>query len=451
MTYRPESVNDTIVACATADGAGAVAIVRLSGPKSIEIANVMAPSVKPRSSHKLGRASVQKQSGEVIDDGMVVHMVSPRSYTGQDCVEFHLHGSKAVVQAVIEESKTLGARLAGPGEFTLRAFLNGRLDLAQAEAVGDLIASQSDAQRETATRQLEGGLSRQIKHLQSDLEGMLADMRAALDFPEYPTGDGLLPGHREIVDNTTGEVKKLLKNKRLDISKGRRICLCGAPNVGKSSLLNRWVGDKRVLVDDTPGTTRDPIEVEFLDGLVRWSVIDTAGIRDGAEGLERQGIDMTRERAAAADLVLWLMAADEPVLPQQDMKAMVVATKSDLLAEADRTKVEGLVEEAGLPFAGWISNKTGLGVDELRDRITAEFNTPIGAEQNVVVKQRHVLALEDTLSAMARLEEALAAGMSLDVLSYELEDAVRSLGSILGHDVDTALLDRIFSEFCIGK
>ena len=451
MSYRPESVNDTIVACATADGAGAVAIVRLSGPQAIEISKKLAPSSKPRASHRLGRATVQKPCGAVLDDAMVVHMVGPRSYTGQDSVEFHLHGSKAIVQAVIAEAKKLGARLAGPGEFTLRAFLNGRLDLAQAEAVGDLIASQSDAQRETATRQLEGGLSRQIQHLQSGLEGMLADMRAALDFPEYPTGDGLLPGHREIVDQTTEEIKKLLKNKRLDISKGRRICLCGAPNVGKSSLLNRWVGDKRVLVDDAPGTTRDPIEVEFLDGLVRWSVIDTAGIREDAEGLELRGIDMTRERAAGADLVLWLMAADAPVLPEKNLKAMVVATKQDLANDAQRRKIESLIEQAALPFAGWISNKTGDGVDELRDRITAEFKAPIGAEQNVVVKQRHVLALEDTLSAMARLEEALVAGMSLDVLSYELEDAVRSLGSILGHDVDTALLDRIFSEFCIGK
>lgn len=451
MTYRPESVNDTIVACATASGAGAVAIVRLSGPRAVEIANSLAPSKKPRLSHKLSRATVLTSRGSVLDDGMVVHMLSPRSYTGQDCVEFHLHGSKAVVSSVINEAKTLGARLAGPGEFTLRAFLNGRLDLAQAEAVGDLIAAQSDAQRETATRQLEGGLSRQIQTLQSDIEGMLADMRAALDFPEYPTGDGLLPGHRAIVDRTTTEIKKLLKNKRLDVSRGRQICLCGAPNVGKSSLLNHWVGDSRVLVDDAPGTTRDPVEVEFLDGLLRWSVIDTAGIRDGAQGLERRGIDMTLEHVAKADLVLWLVAGDDPVLPKAEMKAMVVGTKLDLISESSRKSLEARLEEKGLPFAGWISNITGDGVEQLRSRITAEFHTPVSSEQMVVVKQRHVLALEDTLNAITRLEEALNAGMSLDVLSYELEDAVRSLGSILGHDVDTALLDRIFSEFCIGK
>jgi tRNA modification GTPase len=202
----------SIVACATGADPSALAVVRLSGSDAFEIAAKLSAGYEFKKFRQLELVLVSDSDGP-LDRCLAVAFKGPRSFTGEDVVEFHLHGSKAVVSSVINEAKTLGARMAGPGEFTLRAFLNGRLDLAQAEAVGDLIASQSDAQRETATRQLEGGLSRQITSLQSDLEGMLADMQAALDFPEYPTGDGLLPGHREIVDKTNDEVKKLLKNK----------------------------------------------------------------------------------------------------------------------------------------------------------------------------------------------------------------------------------------------
>ena len=341
--------------------------------------------------------------------------------------------------------------MAAPGEFTMRAFLNGRMDLAQAEAVGDLISATGDTQRTVAADHLRGGLSRRVAELEHTLEGVLANALAALDFPEEPTGDGLEAIDREIVRGVKASIEALVRNARIDLRKGRQICLCGAPNVGKSSLLNRWVGDERVLVDDQPGTTRDPVEVEFIDGLVRWSVFDTAGIRDEATGVEKRGIDMTLEKARSADLAIWLLNPVEPVWPPADLRVSIVGAKADLADDAARCRLEQGALERDRPFLGWVSAKSAEGADALRRSVASQLHTPVEAGATVVVRQRHTEALRSSLEALGRFEDALAQGLSLDVLAIEIEDAVRALGWILGRDVDTALLDRIFSEFCIGK
>lgn len=450
-TEFTHSTNDTIVARATGSGVGAICIVRLSGPQAIEIAQRLTPRAAGRASHHFSLALVEDEEGALVDEAMVVEMHRPRSYTGEDTVEFHLHGAPHIAEKVIGLCQSQGARLAGPGEYTLRAFLNNRLDLAQAEAVGELISARNDAQRQVAVSQLKGGLSREIEGFQGTIEGILARVRAALDFPEYPTGDGIEEGDLSTLQEIQASIKRIVGNARCDLQRGRRIALCGAPNVGKSSLLNRWAGEERVLVDSTPGTTRDPVEVELGRGLQRWFVWDTAGMRDEAVGLEERGIHMARERAYSADEVLWLVSGVDPVWPNIDRPVWLVGSKADLLSDAEKREVEASARERRLEWRGWVSSVSGEGVEALRAQFEEHLDPEVGTDEVVVVKQRHVSALEEALAAFIRLEQALGDGMSLDILSMELEDVVRHLGSILGKDIDAAVLDRIFADFCIGK
>lgn len=449
---RPTRVlSDTIVALATAPGEAAVAVVRLSGIGSRGIAAAIAPGRRSIASHRLVRAKLVAGDGTVLDDGMVVEMHGPRSYTGEDVVELHLHGSRAVAQVVIERCCELGARLAEPGEYTLRAVLNGRMDLAQAEGVAQLIGARSETQRQIATAQLEGRLSQRVNSQLDRLEAVLASWQAALDFPEHDSGAELLAEHRRTLVEVEREVQAVISGARV-AAKGRvQVVLCGAPNVGKSTLLNAWAGEERVLVDEAPGTTRDPVEVELGEGLVRWSVWDTAGIRDVKPGLEARGIEMARERAGRADLALWLVAGDVPSWPPAGLVVQVVGSKSDLLSPDARQALEDEAQRRGLAFLGWVSAATGDGVAELRARIAAELGGEERPGDVVVVRQRHLEAFGRAAAALSGTLVAWDAGRTLDVLAMDLEDAVAALGEVVGRHVDAEVLDRIFAEFCLGK
>ena len=432
-------------------GSGAISIVRISGPTALEIGRTLSPRSTERTSHQFSLSAICDQEATVIDEAMVVEMHGPRSYTGEDTVEIHLHGAMIIVERVLELAQAYGARLAGPGEFTLRAFLNDRLDLAQAEAVGDLVSAQTDSQRNVAASQLRGGLSRRISGFEEEVERILASIRAALDFPEYPTGDGIEEQDLQLLRDIEKSIALIVSNARCDLHRGRRVALCGAPNVGKSSLLNAWAGEERVLVDSSPGTTRDPIEVELGRGLRRWFVWDTAGMRAEASGLEERGISMARERAYSSDLVVWVVAADNPIWPDLDRPVWLVGSMVDLVSSARCSELEDEAKERGLEFVGWVSNVTGEGVERLRELFEDHFNPKLATEDVLVVKERHLSALQGALKAFGRLEEALELGMTLDVLAIEVEDVARYLGAVLGKDIDAAVLDRIFADFCIGK
>jgi tRNA modification GTPase len=439
-------MGDTIVAPATPPGEGAISIIRVSGTRALAIGERVAPTRQPLESHRLVVVGLRSVSGELLDEGMKVEMHAPRSFTGEDVVELHVHGSRVVVDSVVQACLDSGARLAGPGEFSMRAFIHGRMDLSQAEAVADLIAARGRVQQLIATAQLRGGLSEQVGGLLDRLEKIRADWQAVLDFPEQ-LDETDLADHTGLLKEIVCRIKQLISAARVELSRGLRVVLCGATNVGKSTLLNSFVGHERVLVDEAPGTTRDPIEVEVEHGGVRWSMCDTAGLRVGDSGVEARGIAMSYEWIHMADLALWIVSPENPLWPPEEVDVEVVGGKADLAPLDKRRAVEEEGARRGLQVLGWVSGHTGDGVDLLRQRIAGRWDTASREGETVVVRQRHLDALRDALAALQRAQTST----SPDLRCMEVETASRQLGAIVGRDVDLGVLERIFNEFCIGK
>ena len=448
-TYTIESMSDTIAAQATAPGEAAIAIVRISGSKVRDVIASLTQSTKERESHRAFVAQLHDDEG-AFEEALVLPMFAPRSYTGEDTVEFHVHGSRPTIARVMRASLAEGARLAQPGEFTLRAFLNGKLDLVQAEAVKDLIHAGSDEALKIAHAHLKGVLSDSLETVETALEGVVADAKAALDFPEYPTGDGLESRHQIVVDGARDTISTLLSRVELGLMKPRRIALCGAPNVGKSSLMNALLGEERVLVDSEAGTTRDAIEVEITHHGRRVMLVDTAGIREAQNDVEARGIGLGRDLAEKCDEQVWLLDAVEPVWPADDWSGLVVVSKIDLLEGDEREQLANSALQAGISISGWISSTKREGLEGLLDLLTG--GGKLESEAGIpIVHRRHVDCLERALRSIHSFDDAIANNAPLDIQSFELEEALRWVAQIRGKDVDTALLDRIFSEFCIGK
>ena len=452
MSIASNSLDDTIVAPATGGGDAALAIVRLSGPKARMIGAGLAPASAPRLSHRLYRTTLQASDGGVLDYGMVVEMHAPRSYTGEDVVEFHIHGSRVVVSGVVDRCLSAGARLAEPGEFTLRAFLRGRMDLAQAEAVADLIGAANEAQRQVATAHMAGALSVAIASMLGGLEDVLAGWQASLDFPEQVGEVDVRQEEREALVDIHERISTLIGQARLDLDQKRNVVLCGAPNVGKSSLLNFLVGEKRVLVDAAPGTTRDPVEVEVALGATRLSIWDTAGIREDATGLEKQGVELSWERLQRADVPLWLVSVTQPFWPPDGVgnSVVVAGSKADLAGSAQRALIAQGARARGLKFVGFVSVRTREGMASLRAWLAA--NEPVvPGDVVVVVRKRHLEALKQARGCLERVLEPGNVALTLDLLALEVAEAAKSLGRVVGRDVDGDVLERIFAGFCLGK
>jgi tRNA modification GTPase len=452
-----DSFEDTIVAQSTARGPGAIAIVRLSGPQAVAIAAGLcgqaAAEVARQPSFKLQRRRLTDAQGAALDDAMLVRMPAPNTYTGQDVVELHLHGAQSVVRDVLSACRAGGARDAQGGEFTLRAFINGRMDLAQAEAVGTLIGARNAAQRQHALRLLDGALSRKIAPMIDALEPVIAAWRAVLDFPEYPTGDAPTAAQLLVIGDLLNRLHAMIRGAKTDLDRPYQVALCGAPNTGKSTLLNLWAQDERALVDSAPGTTRDAIGVELSLGEVSWLVWDTAGIRAEAQGVEAQGVALSRSRGAAADRVLWLMSAHQPYWPPADWPhVVVVASRADEVDADARAAFARQVKDKGLAFWGFVSGKTQEGAQALQQWAASppQHADDDGAELSVV-KARQLELLRTAADSLRICVDGQKAGLTLDVALGELELTGRCLGAILGRDVDAAVLDRVFKDFCIGK
>jgi tRNA modification GTPase len=439
--------NDTIVARATPAGRGAVAVVRLSGPDADRLAAILSPGAAGVEARRLVRVPLVDGAGEPIDDGMVVRMPGPSSYTGDDVVEFHVHGSDAVVRAVTERLTQIGARAAQPGEFTQRAFLNGRLSLDQAESVAALIDASSLVEARAALRGLAGELAQWVRGLLAELEYVLADWQLALDFPEDALEGAPSAAQHARLDAALAQIDKRLANSR-STRVLAKVVLCGAPNAGKSTLLNQLAGTARALVDEEEGTTRDAIDVEVDLAGLRVRIWDTAGLRSNAVGIEAAGVANAEHHVGTADLAVWLLSPIDPIWPHGTFAGIVIGSKADLADKYLRSAMKRESVRRGCPILAWVSGKKGVGVPALVKSIRARIDDPDDVRE--FLQARHLDRLAGARTALARVLKAPKT-VPLDMRSADLTSAVRELGSIVGRDVGWDVLDAVFSRFCIGK
>jgi tRNA modification GTPase len=434
-------MSDTIFAPATAAGRAAVAVLRLSGPRTASVVRALAGDLpEPR------RASVRRlfgPDGGLIDEGLVLWFPAPGSYTGEDLAELQVHGGRAVVDGLIEALIALGLRLAEPGEFTRRAFESGRLDLAQAEAVADLVDAETEAQRRQALDQLEGRLSQAQGRWREALTEALAMLEAAVDFPDEELPANVAMRARPILHALTDELEaaaaEATRGER--IREGYRIALIGAPNAGKSTLLNALARRDAAIVTPTPGTTRDIIEVPLQLGGYKAIVADTAGLRATADEVEAEGVRRAAAWAAAADLRVWLVdgAADAPPPRPESLRPddLVLRTKRDLR--------DGGTDLPGTPFTARSPNDVAWLEHTLAERVIAAL---AGSESPAATRLRHKALLEE---AATRLRHAAGEGEALELAAEDVRLAARALDRITGRIDPEAVLGRIFASFCIGK
>ncbi len=452
----------TIVAIATAivPQQGSVGIVRMSGPEAIAIARRLfqAPGQQPWESHRILYGYVQDfKSQETIDEALLLLMRAPRSYTKEDVVEFHCHGGIMVVQRVLQLCVAAGARLAQPGEFTLRAFLNGRIDLTQAESVADLVGAQSPQAAGFALAGIRGKLAQPIRQLRSTCLDILAEIEARVDFEDdLPPLDeteirrqlrAVLANLNQIL--ATADRGELLRS-------GLKVAIVGQPNVGKSSLLNAWSRSDRAIVTDLPGTTRDVVESQLVVGGIPVQVLDTAGIRETEDQVERIGVARSQAAAQEADLVLLTLdasvgwtAADQEIYGQvQGRSLIIVLNKVDLLQPGQALP--------HLPIPARVVKTAAAkhqGIEDLEQAILQEVQSgdAQATQLDWAINQRQAAALTRAQVALEQVQETIAEQMPFDFWTIDLRGAIQALGEVTGEGMTEPMLERIFSRFCIGK
>ena len=451
---------ETIVAIATAIAPeqGSVGIVRLSGTKSLAIAKSLfyAPGKQEWSSHRILYGYIRNpKTKKTVDEALLLLMLQPRSFTREDVVEFHCHGGIMAVQSVLQLCVAQGARLAQPGEFSLRAFLNGRIDLTQAESIAELVSAQSQRASEVALAGLQGKLGSPIQDLRLTCLNILAEVEARIDFADDlpPLNEAEIEQQLEEVLArvnqilATAEQGKLLRN-------GLKVAIVGCPNVGKSSLLNAWSKSDRAIVTDLPGTTRDVVESTLVVGGIPVRVLDTAGIRETADTVEKLGVERSRSAAREADLVLLTVDAaqgwtdgDREIYQQvKDRPIILVINKTDLASAQ-------LVDYPQIQHIVHTSAAHSQGISDLETEIIAlaHQGKVMAANSEVAVNQRQASALTRARVALEQVRETVANQLPLDFWTIDLRAAIQALGEITGEEVTESVLDRIFSRFCIGK
>ncbi len=457
---------ETIAAIATPPGVGGVGLIRISGPSAEGIARRLFRPTKPLtkfiSHHLIHGEIVTPETGEVLDDVLVAFMEGPQTYTGEDVIEINCHGGPVVLRTVLDEVFRAGARPAERGEFTKRAFLNGRLDLAQAEAVYDLITAQTREGLCAAADRLRGNLSGRIGAIRDAIADLLAGIEAAIDFAEEDGGVEASGGDFAELKAVIDDIDALAATYRRGriTREGVGIVIAGRPNVGKSSLLNRLLGEKRAIVTDIPGTTRDFIEEALDIGGIPVRLTDTAGIRPPENRIEQEGIGLVWERLSTADAVLVLLDGsrlltpdDRELLGRVRGKLLIpVINKSDLPQLLDGAELQGLLPESTPPPIR-ISAKYGSGIEGL---ITAIGETLLvqPAEEAPGMMIAHLYqkaSLERAAACLTRAQSGLGAGLPPELVALDLREALDAIGEITGRTTPEAVLERIFAKFCVGK
>ncbi|CAN5650867.1 tRNA uridine-5-carboxymethylaminomethyl(34) synthesis GTPase MnmE [soil metagenome] len=453
------SWNDTIVALATPPGIGALGIIRLSGPEAIKIANdlFISKNLQLAKSHTLHVGWLEHHR-QRLDEVVVSLFKAPKSYTGEDVVEISCHGSPYIQQQVISACIQLGARVAKPGEFTQRAFLSGKLDLAQAEAVADVIASNTAASHQTALSQMRGGFSTLLQHLRDELIKFSALIELELDFATEDVEFADRTAFYALLSTMKQTINGLLQSFSLGnvIKNGVQVAIIGKPNAGKSTLLNTLLNENRAIVSDIAGTTRDTVEEILNIHGILFRLIDTAGIRDSTDIIENLGVEKSREKMRIADVVIYLfdintetpeaLQTSLSLLKHQCNQYLLVANKTDLINEAIAAEK---YENADILF---IAAKNHAHIDELKNALVNKVtNGNINTENTIITNARHYAALNEVAKSLSEIESGLQQNIPSDLVALDIRRCLHFLGTITGTITHEDQLDYIFSKFCIGK
>lgn len=457
-------VTDTIAAISTSAGNSGIGIIRVSGDEAVEIvdkifqSNKKGKKLRNVKSHTVHYGYIV-DGQTILDQVLVIVMKNPHSYTGEDTVEIDCHGGMLILQKVLELVIKNGAKAAAPGEFTKRAFLNGRLDLSQAEAVMDVINSSNDFALSSSMFQLKGGVSEKIKEIRSDIIYHIAFIESALDDPEHISLDGYDKEISHMLEKNTTKIKRLLDtfdNGRI-MKEGIHTVILGKPNAGKSSILNLMLGEERAIVTDIEGTTRDTLEENINFNGLSLKIIDTAGIRNTEDKVEQIGVNKAKEIANQSDLIIYVVDGSRKIDENdieiirliKDKQFIVLLNKSDMDMVVDFDDIKDLSKEDVIEF----SAKQGMGMDKLEERIRDMFYSGRVTynDQIYITNARHKEALENSYHSLLKVKESVEAMMPEDFYSIDLMDAYEQLGLIIGESVENDLVEEIFSKFCMGK